>query len=233
MTSAMAPRKKRGCLFYGCLSMVAVGVVALLTLVLALYFTTRWVNKTLTGLTDSKPAQFEVVEYSPAEQEALQQRMRGFFQAAERGQGGVEVVLTARDLNYLIGQNPQVKDRLFVDIQDDRIRGRVSLPLEQIIPPELRSRLGVLRGRYLNGTAVFRAVLEGGALDVRVEELEVGTKPLDKIPLVGRLVAELKQRNLANDPQLNTADTTNLLNRCESLVVKDGAIRLRTKAAAR
>lgn len=230
MTSAMAPRKKRGCLFYGCLTMVAVGVVALLTLLLALYFTTRWVNKTLTGLTEAKPTAFRTVDYSPAEKEALQQRMGGFFQAADRGQGGVELVLTARDLNYLISQNPEVRERLFVDIQDDRIRGQVSLPLEQIIPPELRPRLGVLRGRYLNGTAVFRVALEEGALDVRVEELEAAGKPLDKIPLVGRLVTELKQRNLANEPQVNSSDTSNLLYRCESLVVKDGSIRLRTKA---
>lgn len=227
----MAPRKKRGCLFYGCLSLVAVGVVVILTFLLGFYFTTRWVSKTLTGLTEARPAAFEVVRLSPAEEEEIQQRMRAFFEAAQRGQGGVEIVLTARDLNYLLSRNPDLRERLFVDIQDDRIRGKVSLPLDQVVPPEVRSRLGALRGRYLNGTAVFRVALEGGVLDVRVEELEAAGKPLDKIPLVGRLVAELRQRNLANDPQVRMTDTSNLMARCESLVVKDGALRLRTKAS--
>jgi hypothetical protein len=156
--------------------------------------------------------------------------MRGFFEAASRGEGGVELILTARDINHLIAQNPDARDRVFVEIQDDRLRGKVSLPLDQVVPPELRPRLGLLRGRYLNGSAAFRVALEGGTLDVRLEELQAAGKSLDQIPLVGRVVAELKQRNLAAESLANSADTSNFVRRCESLVIKEGAIHLRSKA---
>ena len=57
---------------------------------------------------------------------------------------GAELVLNATDLNVLIGENPDLKGKLFVEFDDDQVKGKVSMPLPDIGPLKLK-------GRYLNG----------------------------------------------------------------------------------
>lgn len=230
MSNGTNPPRKRGCLFYGCLSFIGLGVVVIVTVLLAYYFTKRWALRTVSQYTDTGPATFEQVTYSPAERDDLRRRLASFAEAVERGTGGQELVLTASDLNVLLSENADYKDRLFVIIEDDRVKGRVSLPLDEVIPAEFRERLSALRGRYLNGSATFRVALEGGTLDVRLEELEARGRPLDKIPLFGRVFADLKKRNLAAEMSANSQWDTNAISRWDSLQIRDGKVILRSKA---
>lgn len=231
MSNSPNPPRKRGCLFYGCLSLLVVTLVVIVTAFLAFHLTKRWANRTINQYTDTTPATFEQVDYTPVELQALQQRLAAFNQSIANGAGGQELVLTAHDLNVLVSENADLKGHLFVVIEDDRVKGLISVPLDKVLPPEIRDRIKALQGRHLNGSATFRVVLEGGVLDVRLEALEAKGKSLDKIPLFARTFADLKKRNLALEFEASSQSNSNAIRRWESLVVKDGRITLRSKAA--
>ena len=68
-----------------------------------------------------------------------------------------------------LANNPDLrtlKDRLYLTIEGDQVKGQISVPLA-----ELGSVPGMsgLKGRYLNGSATLKVSLNDGALDVRVE----------------------------------------------------------------
>jgi len=229
MSNGSAPPKKRGCLFYGCLSVVGVGLVILITLVLGYYFTKRWAFRQVTQYTDTTNAVFEKVEYTPAQRDDLNRRVQRFTDAIQKGVAGQELIVTANDINVLLSENADLKGRLFVALEGERVKGRLSLPLNDYIPLDIRKSLTVLEGRYLNASATFRVALEGGMLDVRLEEAEAKGKPLDKLPFFGRFITELKKTNLVMTLDSQNRVDTNAMSRWDSLQVKDGQIILKSK----
>src|SRR5258706_8798135 len=150
MNSESNPPKPRGCFFYGCLTLAVLGLLALVLGVVGYYVVkataARWINE----YTATAPAEIEKVEYSPAQMQALRARLAAFKDALDHGKPSTELTLTAEDLNALIAQEPQLQGKLFVRIDQDRIKGEISIPLETLGPLKLQ-------GRYLNGSATFRA----------------------------------------------------------------------------
>ena len=109
----------------------------------------------------------------PAEErEALKKRVEAFKHAARRGQPTPPLVLSSDDLNALIEDNPKadLKGKVYVTIEKDRLKGQVSLPLSQI------PLFGLTQGRYLNGEAEFNVRLIDGRPFVTIEDLEVNGK---------------------------------------------------------
>jgi hypothetical protein len=228
MSNGTNPPKKRGCLFYGCLSMVGVGLVIVVVGLLAFYLARQWGIKQLNAYTDASQTKFEYPNYSAGDRAKLEARLQGLADAIKQGQGSRELVLTADDINELISKSKDYQGKVLVSIEDDRVRGKVSLPLNDVIPPELRSRLRILQNRYLNAEVAFRVALEGGALDVRLDEILAKGKPMDKAPLIGPMIADMKKRNLAQEAQQNSKDM-DYIRQCESIVVKDGKFIIRSK----
>ena len=182
MSNEINPPKKRGCLFYGCLSLT---VIALLVIVVGIigYFviknvTTGWIR----DYTETAPAQIEKVEYTRAQTDAMQTRLATFKQALDGGTNLVEFILTADDLNALISTQRELKDKLFVRIDGDQVRGEISMPLSDLGPFKLS-------GRYLNALA-------NGALDVRLQDVQVKGRPLPSM-----ILSEFKKNNLALEYQ--------------------------------
>jgi hypothetical protein len=216
MSNGTNPPKKRGCLFYGCLSMVILGLVLALMLGIGLYVAKRTVTKLINDYSDSAPQTIETVTYPPPQRQALQAQLDAFKAAVDGSKSGVELVLTATDLNVLIGENPDLKGKLFLTLDNDKVTGKVSIPLDDFGPLKLK-------GRYLNGTAALRVALESGQLDVRVDSVEVRGKPLP-----GPLSSELKKNNLAQNANQNP-DQAKQLEKISSLQIKDGKVILRSK----
>ena len=228
MSNGTNPPKKRGCLFYGCLSMVGVGLVIIVVGLLAYYLARQWGIKQLNAYTDASPTKFEYPNYPEGDRAKLEARLQDLATAIKQGQGSRELVLTADDINELISKSKDHQGKVFVSIEDDRVKGRVSLPLNDVIPLHLRSRLRILQNRYLNADVSFRVALEGGALDVRLDEILAKGKPMEKAPLIGPMIAELKKQNLAQEAQKNSKDM-DYISQCESIMVKDGKIIIRSK----
>jgi len=217
-------RKKRGCFFYGCLTLVILAIL----LGVAGFFAVRYVLNKVTVLieqyTDPAPAALPQVEFSPGDYEELQARLAEFQETLDGRKEGLPLTLTATELNALIANHASMKefkDRLHVTIEGDQVKGQVSLPLDRIASMPGLSRL---KGRYLNGSAVLRASLENGLLDVHMMSLEVkGMKPPEEV------MAQLRSENLAKDVQ-NRPDVSANLRKLESLEVQDGRVTLKAKA---
>lgn len=215
MSNESNPPKQRGCFFYGCLSLAVLGLLFVVLAVVGYFVVKSTVARWTNDYTETTPVLVEKVEYPPAKMDALRAQLTAFNDALARGTNEMELVLTADDLNALISQEKDLQGKVFVRI-DDRIKGELSLPLEDIGPLKLK-------GRYLNGAVVFKVSLANGALDVRLDDVTVKGKPLP-----GMLFSEFKKQNLAQNFQNDPQTATNLA-RLDSIQITNGTVILRNK----
>ncbi len=208
--------KGRGCFFYGCLTLVILLVVGSL----GLYFGTRYlIQRWVVQYTSPTPMTLPRVEGTPEAISAVQDRFKAFAEALKAGRPVEPLSLSERELNLLINHAPQardLKDHLHVAIVDNKLRGTLSLPLDNL---GFRS----LKGRYLNGVAEIKPTLENGVLLVTLETFEVAGRRLPE-----QAMAALRTQNLAKDLYKETA-TVELLKKLESVVVADGRLLVRPR----
>jgi hypothetical protein len=216
-------RKKRGCFFYGCLTLV---ILTLLVCV-AGFFAVRYALNRFTALieqyTDAAPAALPPAELPAGDYEGLQGRLAEFQEVLEGRKDGPPLTLTSAELNALIANHAMMKewkDRLRVAIDGDQVKAQLSLPLDRVAGLPFLSRL---KGRYLNGSAVLKASLEDGLLDIHMVSLEAkGVRPPEEV------MSRLRAENLAKDVQYQPEIAANL-RKLNSLEVQDGVIMLRAK----
>jgi hypothetical protein len=210
MTDPAAPKPRRGCLFYGCLSGTACLLIILVAFLLGLYQLKKMVN----FYTDSQPAPLPSVHMSREEMEQLKQRVENFQDAVRAGRPTQPLTLTSDEINQYIETDPnlsKVKGKLYVTIEGDRLKGQVSVPLEDV-------GLRIFKGRYLNGTGIFSVGLQKGNLVVIPESLAVKGKP---IPAV--YMDKLRSQNLAEGLNNNTRASVGL-NHLQEIHVSDGRL---------
>ena len=216
MSAPPIPGKKRGCLFYGCITLaVALVVVAILSYI-GFQYARKSVGNLVENYTDAQPVSLDVVELPREEADALQKRVATFQEALERQDRQEELVLSEHELNALISQDPNLKGKMQVRIEGDRVRGHISWPLEDIGPLKLD-------GRYLNGLASLGVGLTNGQLSVTVDEVEVNGKPLP-----APLMNELKKKNVAQEALKDPAAAENI-RKFSSIEVRDGRVILKNK----
>jgi len=215
MSNESNPPKQRGCFFYGCLSLAVLGLLFIVLGVVGYFVVKSTVARWINDYTEPTPMLVEKVEYPPAKLDALRGQLTAFMEALDKGTNQVELVLTADDLNALISQEKELQGKLFVRV-DDRIKGELSLPLQDIGPLKLK-------GRYLNGAVIFKVALANGALDVRLDDVTVKGKPLP-----GMLLSEFKKQNYAQEFQNDPQTATNLA-KFDSIQITNGAVILRNR----
>jgi len=209
------PPKRRGCLFYGCITVVLLIVVTLG----GLYWgVSRFIKGTLTEWSDTAPLQLPVVTAAPGVYEATRSRVEEFIKAIEANQPAAPLVLTAEEINALIAGAPELGDvrgRVYISIPGDEVEGQVSLPL---------AGFG-LADRYVNGRASFAVSHDYGVLVVTLKRLEVNGKLVPDT-----FMNELGRENLAAE---FTKDATRAeaLRRIEKIEVADGRIIVTPKDA--
>ena len=216
MSDEINPPKKRGCLFYGCLSLTVFALLMVILGIFGYYFFKSTSKRWIQDYTETAPAEIEKVEYTRDQMDALLVRVAGFKEALDRGTNLLELLLTADDLNALINGERELKDKLFVRIDDDKIKGEVSMPLQDLGPFKLN-------GRYLNGTASFKVAMKNGVLDVRLLDVQVKGKPLPAMVL-----NEFKKNNLAQNYQKDPKIAADIA-RFETVQITNGTVILRNK----
>ncbi|MDB5353483.1 MAG: hypothetical protein JWN86_4730 [Planctomycetota bacterium] len=217
------PQKKpRGCLFYGCLFSVILLIVGIIAIVGTAYFGYRYAVNTVKEYTQTTPVKLPPATLPEPERVALRERFKAFKEALDAEKATEPIILTADDLNALIDDNPDFKGRAHVEIEGEKIKGDISFPLSliPIAPKELASR-------YLNGSATFRASLQNGALVVLIDSIETMGKPLPK-----EFVKAIEKENIVAKATDDPASRS-VLNKLESLVVKDGKIILTPRPPAK
>lgn len=208
----MAERAKgsRGCLFY---SLVGVGL-ALVVVGVATFLGMRAAKKMIGEYTDAAPKPLPEVSLTPAEMQALQDRLNDFQQAVRQGRAEQPLRLSSDEVNALISTSPAgeaFRGRVHVQLEGSTPRAQLSLPLDELGLP-------VFKGRYFNGTATFEISLHDGFLRVSPTDLNANGRRLPGIYL-----DKIRKLNLAEkvnaDPRASLA-----LENIRSVEVKDGQL---------
>lgn len=208
-----AKRRKRGCLFWGCLG-TALAVVVLAVVLAALVLRTR--NRLL-DLTETTPRPVPVATPSPALAANARREAEGMAAALRQNLAG-EFSFTADDLNALVATVPEAgeaRGRAFFTIDGDQLSALASLPLDEVPG---------LAGRYLNAAQIrLELGCENGVLRLQAQEVTVKGTPLPA-PLMNRL----RRLNLA-EPLNRSPEAAAVLQRLDSVAVRDGRVVVRVR----
>lgn len=169
-----AEPRGRGCLFYGCMTAVALSVLLALGLAVGALVAYRTMIKYRDMYTALAPAPLPKLALSEPEREEAVKRAEEFRDAVEEGKELKPLTLTGDDLNALIQEESDLKDRVFLALEEDKIKAKMSLPLDEFWDASL------VQGRYLNGEAEIKLRLRNGALKVELVSMLVDGKPLPK-----------------------------------------------------
>ncbi|MCC9641195.1 hypothetical protein LOC71_02840 [Rhodopirellula sp. JC740] len=233
-----APKKSGiGCFVWGCLGTLLLAVVVMVGSMFAVYyFLTGQVEK----YTDTQPAEIPVVQWDEGRLEELQSRIDAFSEQVrpedENAEGVAattdenateetgpdagetaaprELRLTSEEINALISAQGDLQGKVYVEIENGKLRGKVTLPMDQIPGG---------KGRYLNADAEFDVSMSDGVLEVRITDANVKGEPLPEAFMEG-----FSQQNLAKDVY-DDPETAEMLRKFDSIEVVDDAIVLRLR----
>ena len=223
-TGTDQPPKKRGCFFYGCIVCIALFVFVVAVIGLFAWYGIHQLNAVVDQYTDTAAMTLPKVDLPPEELAKLKARVSEFTRALDAHSNTPPLILTSREINALMADNPQVKQMklenvFYVDLEGSNIDGQISLPLDQIKIPFIHTA-----GRYLNGKGEFSAEVTNAMLSVTTISLEVKGKPLPP-----QFMSSLSQKNLAEDVNQNPTNTAALA-RFESIEVKDSTLIIKAKS---
>jgi hypothetical protein len=210
------PKRRKGCLFYGCLTLTACFVLFLVLLLAGLYQFRRVVYQ----YTDSSPMTLPTLNMTAEQMDAVQRRVETFKDAVNGGRSTPPLELTADDINALIQKDAEFKPfrgRLYVTGLEDgkgKMAGSVKLGDMRFI---------VFRNRYLNGTATIGVSFQNGILGITPEELTTKGKPLP-----GQVMDKIRSMHIASRVN-DDARASVALNRLQSIEIRDGKLILTPK----
>jgi len=201
----------RGCLFHGCLTLV----VVLLAVGIGLFFGTRYAIKgVVTKFTSEQPTAIPQTSYTEAELKALGSNLAGRLSPVGDPADSAPIAITSRELNMLMGLNPttdRLRERFHFEIEGDRVKGQVSIPLREF-------DVKLFKDRYLNGEATFKLTVANGQIDCRFDTLVINGAELPET-----VRASLSTQNLAL--KLNQSkEAVAILEKIAYVEVKDGKI---------
>ena len=212
-----APPRQRGCFFYGCIIASVLALLMAILIGILAFVGYRALSGLVNEYTATEPEQLPKVEMPAEKRQELKDRVEAFRKAVNEGKATEPLVLTGDDLNVLIDDNAELKGTIFVKIEGDELKGRVSIPLDKLPLP-------MFKGRYLNGEASLKASFFDGELIVHMEEIEVKGKKPPEDAMKG-----FRQQNLAKD-LFKDPENAKMLRKLESLEIKDGKIIVKVKA---
>jgi len=184
---------------------------------IAAYMGYRYLINSALPYTDTAPTPLPRVEMPPEQAKDLHARVDAFRAALDSGKPTEPLVLDSDDINVLIADNPDLQDKVYVDIVGDKVNGEVSIPLDSIGIP-------AFKGRFLNGKATLKVSLEDEFLRVTLDALEVKGKPVP-----ASFIDQIRSKNLAEDATRNPQNAE-AIRKLESIQVKDGQVILKARA---
>lgn len=197
---------------------VAVGAGALFVLAVVVVVGILFYWRSLVrDYTATQPQPLPVVQASDAQLAALYARWTPFQEAVVKGAAARPFQVSAADLNLILTQNAELKNRLRVIITNNQVFGQFAFPLDQ-------AKQQALKGRYLNGLARLNLNFQDGWLTVSVADLKANGKPIP-----GWILKQVQKQNLAKDFDKNP-ETITFLHQLEAIEVEDDQLVLRPPA---
>jgi hypothetical protein len=195
-------------------------MVILLFLAIGGLLTLRYAKKIVTDLTDQSAEPLPAVTVTPARLAEIRKKVDAFRDAVKGGKPVEPLILDSEELNALIQNDPDLvplKGKVYVMMEGSQLKGRVSVPLEEI-------NAQIFKGRYLNGTGTFNLTFKNGMLKLNAESMTVKGKPVGE-----DIMSKIRPKNLAtqinHDPRASVA-----MDHLESVVVSDSHLVVTPKA---
>lgn len=207
------PQRGRGCLFYGCITVVVLAVLGAVATFLLARFVMGKLQVAVEQYTAPAPAPLPPLNVAAEDRKQIIDRVETFRKLMETpaGADGAGVLtdeqrtleLTADDINVLLEEEQDLKDRARVEINGDKLQGEISIPLGE---------LPLLGGRYLNGRATIVPSAVNGRLHVRLTDVEVKGQRLPK-----EIQDQLDQENIIPtepdaDPPVRALESVEVVN---------------------
>ncbi len=201
-------KKKRGCFFYGCLTVIVLIVLGVVGLFVAVKVGINWAVR---NYTVTEPLKLPEVQASQEEYIQVRDRVLSFLKAVDTGQGPNELTLSARDLNVLVAEDPEwskAKGVIYFEFKGNQAGGKLSMPMDGF----------GFSGRYFTGEALFNIGMFNGVPMVAFDSLVVNGNPVP-----AEIMKELKTSNLL-EKALSDPKYSGKLDRIKALGVKDGVV---------
>jgi hypothetical protein len=197
-------KKKPGCLVWAVVGMVVVGGGGYLAYRYAMH-------RIVAAYTEATSLDLGAPAASSADLGELHGRLAAFAHALRNKTPVAPLVLTGEELTGIVVASPQFRKlggNARFSIGEGEIHAELSIPLEQMGYPD----------RWFNGSAIFKATLEGGVLVVTLDSASVKGEPLP-----GWIVEKLREHNLAKD-LYDRPLNAGLIARLESIELGNGRI---------
>ena len=214
-------KPKKGCLFYGCLTLAILSLAVLVGGGIGLYFLYQKAEAFVAQYAAEEPMELPEVKYTQIDKEQFDERLRIFVDGLKEGKPTVPLVLKGEDLNMLLAAAPDLRalsDGVRLKIEGDEVRGKVSLKLADLGAPFFKER-------YINGDAAFKVSLKEGRLTVAPSEILINGKALPDDYL-----SALSEHNFAESANQNP-EVTQTLEKLKSIEVSDGVVRVIPQSA--
>lgn len=210
------PRREHGCFFYGCITLIVLAVLGVVAIGVIGFLGYRYLMNQILPYTSTSPVPLPQVNVAPEKVEEIKNRWKRFGDDLKAGKPTEPLVLTSDDINALIQQDPNFRGHVYVTIENGKLKGQLSMPLDKLNIPGLS-------GRYLNGTGEFKASMKNGVLIVTLDSLTVNGKSPSPNVMQGLRQTNWAQ-NLYDKPE-NAEAVRNL----ESVEIQDGKVILKAR----
>lgn len=200
-------KRRRGCLFYGCLTSSILVLVVLAGLILGYL-------KILNAFTDTKSTALPSVDMSDSDMQQVRRRVDTFRDNVRSARPTQPLSLNSDEINALIETDPNLKalkGKVYVTVDGDQVKGQVSVPTSQV-------GLGIFKHRYINGAGAFNISLTNGTLYLSLQSLAIKGRPIPE-KYMQRVRAQNLAQGINDDPKSSAG-----LNKLQSIEVKDGKL---------
>lgn len=189
-TDTQVRRRRRTWIWYVGFALVVLAGLGLAA-VASLFLYWRSLVQTYTTTT---PEPLPAVRGTEMDRTALLARWSLFYENVRQGVPTPPFEIGADEINLLLAADPQMRDRLRIELTNGSVFGRFTFPLAQSGQQELANR-------HLNGRARLHLDFTDGWLTLTVAEMEANGRPIPKW-LLRRLQRENLLRDLDRQPEM-------------------------------
>jgi len=202
------------CLVVGCSVVGGLVLVAIIGTFIAIgVFGEQLAGMVIEEFTTTEPIEMPEVDMAEDEYAALRERVDLFGERLDKGEPAPALELTADEINALFQKHPEFENMpviAYVRIEDNRIKGDVSVPVDKFVPG-----IEAAAGRYINGSGTFTASLSNGQLEVYADQLSWNGEAIPEPQM-----SQFRQENLAADA-MNDPEARAFFDKLDSISVED------------
>jgi len=205
---ANAPKKKRGCFFYGCITVIVLGIATVVSIWL---FFTQIVKPFFGRYATEQTVALQPSSVTPERVSDISAKVKAFGESIVAHRPTEPLVLDGADLNALLESVPDLAPfakLVRVNPVGDRLAGEFAFPLDDF----------GFSGKFLNLNGTFKASLEDGRRVVAAESVAVNGEALPEA-FMTELSSENLVQELAREPGV-----AQVLRELKLIEVKDGKV---------